>query len=499
MLARVGERILRRLEVVVGGPARFQVIAVLGCVLALDSADKGTIGAVGEEIEQSLGITNTELGALITVSSGMGALGVLPMGVLADRVNRVRILAVSIAVWSVGMLISGAADSYMWLLVSRMALGAVTAAAGPVVASLTGDFFPPAERGRIYGFILSGELLGAGFGLVVGGDLASLLSWRFAFWFLALLGMALVVVIVRKLPEPARGGQSRLLPGADTPLPGPGRRGGGPPGRGDGGGPPSRDDVVRAAVRGRGVTPDRALLPRRNPARMSMWEAARYILRIPTNVVLIVASSIGYFFFAGLRTFAVIFVSRQYGIGQAAISGLIPLLGAGALLGVLTGGRSADWLTRHGHVSARVTVPAVAYLAAAVFFVPPLLTTSVLFALPFFVISAAALSAANPPLDAARLDVVHFRLWGRAESVRTFLRMGGEAVAPVTFGFLADILGSGEPGGARGLQYTFLITLVPLAANAVILLHGRRTYPRDVATAAAFERLTERGRGRPGR
>ncbi|GIH66636.1 hypothetical protein Msi02_74530 [Microbispora siamensis] len=64
--------------------------------------------------------------------------------------------------------------------------------------------------------------------------------------------------------------------------------------------------------------------------------------------------------------------------------------------------------------------------------------------------------------------------------MRTFLRMGAEAVAPVTFGFLADVLGSGGATSARGLQYTFLIMLAPLMANAIILLHGRHSYPRDV-------------------
>src|SRR5207247_9659308 len=59
------------------------------------------------------------------------------------------------------------------LLVTRMLLGGVTAAAGPLVASLVGDYFAPAERGRIYGYILAGELAGAGFGFAVTGDVAT--------------------------------------------------------------------------------------------------------------------------------------------------------------------------------------------------------------------------------------------------------------------------------------------------------------------------------------
>jgi hypothetical protein len=36
-----------------------------------------------------------------------------------------------------------------------------------------------------------------------------------------------------------------------------------------------------------------------------------------------------------------------------------------------------------------------------------------------------------------------------------------------------------------GLQYTFIVMLLPLTASGIILLRGLRTYPKDVATAAA--------------
>lgn len=472
----------------VGGPARFRIIAVLAGVLALDAADKGTVGAVAPELKESLGISNTELGSLTAVSSASAALAVIPVGVLADRVRRVRLLAASIVLWVLAMLAGGLADSYQWLLLSRLALGAVSATAGPTLSSLIGDFFPPGERARVYGFILSGEMLGVGFGLLVGGNLANLLSWRAAFFVLAVFGMLLTIVIARKLPEPARGGQGRPRPAGQRLDSGQGPGSGEGPAAGWDETAPSRGDAVHFALRGRGIEPDFALILRRDPARMSMWEAALYVLRIRTNVVLIIASAVGYFFFAGLRSFGVLFLDRQYGLAAAAVTGPALLVGLGALAGVLSGGRVADHLIRRGRLDARMTVPAVAYLTTAVFFVPALLTTSTATALPFFLVAAGCLAAANPPLDAARLDVVHFRLWGRAESIRTFLRMGAEAVAPVTFGFLADLLGPDGPRSAQGLQYTFLIMLGPLVANAVILLHGRHSYPRDVATATASER-----------
>ncbi|MEU9888866.1 MFS transporter [Sphaerisporangium sp. NPDC051011] len=470
--------VVRRLSKAVGGTARLRVIALIGCVLALDSADKGAVGALAVALKRSLELTNTELGALTAVSSAAGALAVVPIGLLTDRVRRVRLLYISIGVWSLAMAVGALADSFLWLLLSRVALGAVAATAGPTVTSLVGDFFAPGERARIYGFILAGEMLGTGVGLLIGGDLAQFFSWRFAFWFLALFGGVLMCMIARFLPEPARGGEGWLL--AAGPRHGDGRSGG----------DRRRSDAAHSFVREQGVEPYADRVLRRDPARMSLWDAARYVLGIRTNVILIVASAVGYFFFAGVRGFGVIFVDRQYGLGPAAITGLVPLIGAGALAGVLTGGRLADHLIRRGHLSARMIVPALAYLAAAAFFVPALLTSSLTTALPVLLIAGAALAAANPPLDAARLDVVHFRLWGRAESIRTLLRTGAEATAPISFGLLADVLGTGGPRSAHGVLYAFLIMLLPLAANAVLLLRGRRAYPRDVATAVASERLT---------
>jgi len=165
------------------------------------------------QLERDLHIGNTSIGLLVTVSTAVGAVATLPIGALTDRINRTNLLAGAILIWSVAMVVSGASTSFEMLLLTRLALGAVVATAGPTVASLTGDLFPAAERGRIYGFILTEELIGTGIGFLVSGDIAAVLSWRYAFWVLAVPGVILAWAIWRLLPEPARGGQSRLQAG----------------------------------------------------------------------------------------------------------------------------------------------------------------------------------------------------------------------------------------------------------------------------------------------
>ncbi len=74
--------------------------------------------------------------------------------------------------------------------------------AGPTTASLLGDVWPAADRGRIYGLITSGELIGAGVGFVLFGELAAV-PWRLAFPALA-LPAAILAARISRLPEPKR-------------------------------------------------------------------------------------------------------------------------------------------------------------------------------------------------------------------------------------------------------------------------------------------------------
>jgi MFS family permease len=494
-------RLLRgRVVEFVGGPARARVIALFGCVLALSSAQIATVGAVAPQLERSLHIGNTKIGLLNSVALLVGAVAVIPMGLLVDRVRRIPILAASIILWSVATLLGAFAHSYSSLLLTRVGLGAVAATAGPAIASLTGDYFPSRERGRIYGYILSGEIAGMAAGFLVSGTVASVFSWRVAFGLLALPGFFLARALWRTVPEPRRGGQSRLEPGAQdlaSALADAHRAAEAAASVGGGAGD---RDLAREAASRRGFAPNPALVLDTDPRTMSLGAAVRYILRIPTNILLIIGSSLGYFFFAGLQTFAVVFVRGHYHASQATATLVLGLLVLGALVGTLVSGRVTDALVRRSRLESRVWVPALCYLGAAALLIPGLLSSHLTPAIWFYVGGAALISAANPPLDAARLDIMPSGLWGRAESTRTFLRSLAQAVAPLLFGAVADLVTGIVPAQApigththgivssatgTGLQVSFLIMLSTLAAAGVFLLRARKTYPTDVATAGA--------------
>jgi MFS family permease len=460
----------RRLTVALGGEERTRVIVVLAAVLGLSGADAATVGASASELRAGLHITNTDIGLLVAVSSLVGAVASLPFGVLADRVRRTRVLGATIVLWGIAMLWSATASDFTDLLWTRLFLGAVTASAGPMVASLVGDWFGSWERGRIYGVILAGEYLGAGAGFAVTGNIAAL-SWRAAFVILALPAFALAVVTMR-LREPERGGKGVLASDHGPPP---------PEAAPDDEGAQATD--AQRLARERGLRPDPELVVAPSRARrMGLVSATQYVLRVRTNVVLIAASACGYYFLAGLQTFGLEFSKEQYGIDQALASTLLLVIGAGALAGVLSGGAVGDWLLKRGLLNSRVLTPAVAAVLTAILFVPAIFTRSAVTAVPYLIAAAFFLGAQNPPLDAARLDIMPPLLWGRAEAVRTLLRSLAMALAPLLFGAVSDYVFG---GGRSGLQWTFAVMILPLGASAWLLFKGLRTYPADVATAAA--------------
>jgi MFS family permease len=457
-----------RAQKAMGGAEQARVILVLASVLGLAGADTATVGASASELRHGLHISNTDIGLLVTVTSLVAAVATLPFGVLADQVKRTRMLGGAVLFWAAAMIWSATASNFGELLWSRLFLGAVTAAAGPLIASLVGDYFPASERGRVYGYILAGELVGAGFGFAVTGDIATA-SWRAAFVVLALPALFLGWVTYR-LPEPARH-DTVTATNSDEPWP-------------EEHAAPHATDV-QALVHEAAIEPDPRLVLHGDVRHMNVVSATRHVLRVRTNVILIAASACGYYFLAGVLTFGIEFTTEQYSIGQAVANLLLLVIGGGAILGVLAGGFAGDALVRRGRVDGRILVSAITATAATLLFLPAIFTQAAGSALLYLTVAAFMLSAQNPPLDAARLDIMPPQLWGRAEAVRTLLRSLAQALAPLLFGAVSDYVFG---GGRSGLQWTFFVMLLPLGASAFLLFKARDTYPVDVASASATTR-----------
>jgi predicted MFS family arabinose efflux permease len=444
-------------------PVRRAAVVALAAVLALDGADRTALGALAPALMAEFNIGNAAIGLLASAFAIVGAIAIVPIGILTDRARRVTILVVCICIWCVAMGVAAAAWSFAMLFIARITLGVLTAAGGPPVTSMVGDLFPADVRSRVLGWVKSGELVGAGVGFLVAGVVVWLTSWRGVFAALAVLGVVVAWTVVR-VPEPRRGGENDLPGGQERSIDAP--------------------THLHELVEEQHVEPKAELVLEGDQSELPLKPAMHYVLKVKTVVLIIAASALGDVFFTALQVFGVLFLVGQFGISASEASILIPLVGAGGFAGVLAGGRLGDRLIEHGVLTGRVHLGAWSYLAASVMLLPVFLVSSLWVALPFLVLSGAFLTAPIAPLEAARLDVVHPQLRGRTESARMIARVAAQAGAPLLFGLLSGVLGSST---AQGLQLAFLLLLPLLAASSVCLMIAARYYPSEVAAVDESE------------
>src|SRR5690348_12984484 len=171
------------------------LLGLLGAVFVLQAADSSTLGATAPLLETGLGFSHAQIGALASTSAVVGVLATLPVGVLADRVNRVGLLRIVVLLWTVGMVWVGLSSTFAMMLTARAMLGAVAAAAGPIAASLVGDVAATDERGHVFGRLLLAQLIGTTVGVSVSGEIGGLIGWRWAYWWLAAVGLLIVALL----------------------------------------------------------------------------------------------------------------------------------------------------------------------------------------------------------------------------------------------------------------------------------------------------------------
>ncbi|WP_156885296.1 MFS transporter [Acidihalobacter ferrooxydans] len=468
------ERIEYRMQAMLG--RRTLIIALMALVLGLTAADMAALGVMAQALEDALHMNNAAFGFITTIATLAGALATLPISILVDRWKRVPLMILLTLIWSVGMAWSGLIHTYQGLVLAQVVTGISGISLGAVIASLTGDYFPPSQRGRIFGLIVSGEMFGAGLGMVLTSVTMDFFSWRVAFWLLAVTGFVFAWVIWRYLREPTRGGMGAIAKDSICPE---GQQG-------------NKGRRIYALIEHGNIEPHMHRIIGADPTNWSWIQTARYILSIRTNVILLAGSVASYFYFAGLLTFAVLYLMERFELNTDAASMIFLATGSGGIIGVLMSGWLADWLLRRDVIAARVWTSAGAFFLAVVAFLPAFLLPELPVAAALFFFAALGLGATNAPLNAARLDIMHSRLWGRAEGLRNALRYIPVAFAPYIVGLISDLVDTGSrvqrQGIGLGLTFEFLLILLLVAG--VMMFFAGLSYPRDVATAIASEHAT---------
>lgn len=183
---------------------------VLFLINFLNFFDRVLPGVVLEPVRKEFGLSDTMSGMLGTAFILIYAIAGVPLGRLADRLPRNRLLGVGVGVWSVLTAPSGAVGSFGTMLLARMGVGIGEASCAPAANSMIGDLYPSHRRARALGLFMLGLPLGSLACFALGGWLAREYGWRAPFFLAAIPGL-IVAVMAWRLVEPQRGAQDTAL------------------------------------------------------------------------------------------------------------------------------------------------------------------------------------------------------------------------------------------------------------------------------------------------
>lgn len=282
---------------------------VLFAVNVLNFYDRNIAGALAEPIRREFNLNDTQIGLLGTVFIWLYAIVGVPIGRLADKWSRKKVLTIGIAIWSTWTAFNGLASSFYMLMGARLGVAVGEAACAPTSTSWIGDLFPMEKRARALALFMLGVPIGGAMSYFFSGPLAQAFGWRTAM-VMAAAPALLLIPLLWTLPEPVRG----------------------------------------ATEIGKDHTP-----------AGSMWST----LRIPTLWWIILSGAFLNFNMYAIGTFLPAFFSRVHGLSLAEsgiATGVVYLFGG--ISGGMLAGKLGDWII-HRRKDGRMLVAAILALATA--------------------------------------------------------------------------------------------------------------------------------------
>ena len=418
---------------------------VLFAVNVLNFYDRHVAGALTEPIRKEFHLTDTQVGLLNSAFIWVYALVGLPLGWLADRVSRKRVLAAAVMVWASLTASAAFAGSFAMLLVSRIGVGVGEAGCAPSATSWLGDLFPAQRRSRALAVFMLGVPVGGALSFFFSGALAQRYGWRTAM-VVAAAPAALLIPALLSLREPERGAAESHR--EEAPL-------------------------------------------------GSAWE----LLRMPTLWWIIASGALLNFCLYAIGTFLPALLSRVHKVSLATSgtdTGIAYL--AGGLLGAMLAGYAGDAI-RGRRVDGRLRIAALTSLLAAPLSGIGVLQTagSLGMAITCMALAYALLCSYYGLVYSSIQDIVAPRQRATAMAIY-FLGMYacGASFGPLLTGRLSDVLarraaslgGSavvGEAYRAIGLQQAMLVIPVLSLALAAVLFGASRAMLRDEWQAKRLE------------
>ncbi len=179
---------------------------MLVVVYTFNFIDRQIVGILAVPIKADLGLSDAQLGLMGGLAFALFYTGLgIPVAMLADRVSRTWVITGALAIWSAMTAACGFAQGFWHLFLARLGVGVGEAGGVTPAYSMIMDYYPPGQRARALSAYSFGIPIGSALGIVLGGVLASMIDWRWAFIAVGAAGLLLAPVFRLLVTEPERG------------------------------------------------------------------------------------------------------------------------------------------------------------------------------------------------------------------------------------------------------------------------------------------------------
>jgi predicted MFS family arabinose efflux permease len=414
-------------------------LTILFAINILNFYDRQVLSALTEPVRKEFALSDTQIGFMTTAFTLLYAIIGVPIGRLADRWNRKKLLASGVTVWSVLTASTAVAGSYSFLLFSRLGVAVGESVCAPVGTSWLADLYPSTKRSGALALFMLGVPIGTALSSLCSGPVAQAFGWRTAMVLAAIPALFLIPALLT-LHEPQT--EPRLV----------------------------------ARPLGSGLS-----------LSLSPW----LILRIPTLWWIIASGAILNFTMYAFAVFLASFLMRVHAFSLAS-TGLASagIFGIGGVLGGLTSGRIGDRVASR-RKDARMRAAAIAALisaplsffgilqpAGAVAVTIPLLALAYGFFNMYYGFVYPSIQDIVPPSLRGTTMAFYFMV----------MYLGGASFGSLITGNLSDRLARRAAGSpviteaakAIGLQQAMFIIPAMAIALALVLYAGSRTIEGDI-------------------
>lgn len=392
------------------GRYRWYVLFVLTLAQACHALDRAIFGLILEPLRAEFHLSDQQLGLLAGFAYGIAfAVMAIPLGMLADRVNRRNLLTAALTIWSGMTALCGLAGSYAVLMVSRATVGAAEAGGSPTGVSILADYFKAEERATAVSIWYISSGIGTVLAFLGGGYIVEHYNWRFACIAAGIPGIIIALLLFLTVREPVRGDK----------------------------------EAKQAAHISPGLLTGLKLIVSRPGLVHCM--AGIILLAIPVS---------------GIAAWIASFLVRSHGLSMTQVGFAVALaMGLLGSVGGLASGSSVDWLNRRsgGFDPARPAfISTFTSLSAASLFAVALFAESTALAVGAFILTGLMLNAHNGPANSLAATLAGPNVRGLTVAVIQFgANLIGWGVGPLIVGTV-----SGHFDAENGVRWGLLTLLV---------------------------------------